>query len=158
MSPVNQDNEPLHTAAQVVAACRRLHASIDALDQAAASMLEVSRSDLRCLNLLEHGPVTPKMIGERLSLTSGSVTALIDRLERKGLVARQPDERDRRGVRVCATPATFAQVGALYRSCADALCAAVAAYPPDEQAAAVRHLSDAATAWENTARSVPAKN
>lgn len=132
----------------VIASCRRLHAAIDALDQAAADMLGVSRTDLRCLNLLEHGPMPPTRIAASLRLTSGSVTALLDRLEKKGLVERSRDPDDRRGVRVNITPAVFAKVGRLYQSCAEALSRTVGAYPAEEQNAAVRHLNDVAGVWE----------
>lgn len=134
--------------AAVIAACRRLHAAIDRLDQAAADMLGVSRNDLRCLNLLEHGPLPPSRIAELLGITAGSVTALVDRLEAKGLVERARTTGDRRGVMVSATPLVFRSIGALYRSCAMALHDMAMAYPAPERALAVRHLGDAAQAWE----------
>lgn len=139
----------------VVAACRRLHAAIDALDQRAADLLGISRGDLRCLNLLENGPVSPKLIGQALGLTSGSVTALVDRLQRRGYVERQPDPKDRRGVYVAATRQVYDTIGRLYQECALALTATVNSYAPDERAAAVLHLNDAATAWERSAASSP---
>jgi len=37
-------------------------------------------------------------------VTSGAVTKRVDRLERVGLLAREPDPRDRRGVLVRLTP------------------------------------------------------
>ncbi|MFE9689921.1 MarR family winged helix-turn-helix transcriptional regulator [Micromonospora sp. NPDC005806] len=43
-------------------------------------------------------PITPGRLGERLDLSSGSVTALIDRLERAGHVRRDRDTADRRKV------------------------------------------------------------
>lgn len=136
----------------VVAACRRLHAAIDALDQRAADMVGLSRGDLRCLNLLEMGPMTPTRIASRLGLSTGSVTALIDRLEAKGLVKRSRDPSDRRGVLVAATPKVFSTIGALYASCSEILKAAVAAYPASEQDDAVRHLNDIALGWEMGAK------
>lgn len=135
----------------VLAACRRLHAAIDGLDQRAADMLGVSRNDLRCLNLLEHGPVPPTRIAAALGLTTGGVTALADRLEAKGLVVRQRDPSDRRGVLVSATPQVFASIGALYAGCAQAVVALVASYAEAERPAAARHLNDAAGAWERAA-------
>ena len=136
----------------VVAACRRLHAAIDALDQRAADMLGLARGDLRCLNLLETGPATPTRIAGGLGLSTGSVTALIDRLERKGLVERSRDPSDRRGVIVTATPKVFETIGTLYAQCSDLLRATVAAYPAPEQGDAVRHLHDVAAGWESGAR------
>lgn len=152
---MTQGDAPAGTGAasdgDVITACRRLHSAIDALDQAAADTLGISRNDLRCLNLLEHGPLPPSRIAGALGLTSGSVTALVDRLERKGLVERSRDLLDRRGVRVSATSAVFENIGRLYRSCAETLRATVAAYPAGEREAAVKHLSDAASAWERAA-------
>ncbi len=143
--------------ASVIAACRRLHAAIDALDQAAADLLGVSRNDLRCLNLLEHAPIPPSKIATSLRLTTGSVTAMIDRLEAKGLVARARDQTDRRGIIVSATLRVFQVLGPLYRSCAQSLQTTVEGYPKPEQRAAVRHFVDAAEAWERAANGAQAQ-
>ncbi|NJP32407.1 MarR family winged helix-turn-helix transcriptional regulator [Micromonospora thermarum] len=46
-----------------------------------------------------HGdPITPGRLGEQLNLSSGSVTALIDRLERGGHIRRDRNATDRRKV------------------------------------------------------------
>ena len=41
-------------------------------------------------------PLTPGELGERLDMSSGATTAVVDRLERAGYVRRVRDERDRR--------------------------------------------------------------
>lgn len=46
--------------------------------------------------LLHKGPLAVKALGEKVLLTSGSMTAAIDRLERRGWVAREADPADRR--------------------------------------------------------------
>ncbi|WP_262282601.1 MarR family winged helix-turn-helix transcriptional regulator [Micromonospora sp. MA102] len=43
-------------------------------------------------------PITPGRLGEALHLSSGSVTALVDRLERGGHIRRDRDTADRRKV------------------------------------------------------------
>ncbi|MFJ8686915.1 MarR family winged helix-turn-helix transcriptional regulator [Micromonospora wenchangensis] len=43
-------------------------------------------------------PITPGRLGEQLNLSSGSVTALVDRLERAGHIRRDRDTADRRKV------------------------------------------------------------
>jgi DNA-binding MarR family transcriptional regulator len=43
-------------------------------------------------------PITPGRLGEQLNLSSGSVTALIDRLERAGHIRRDRDTTDRRKI------------------------------------------------------------
>ena len=43
---------------------------------------------------------SPGQLGRRLELTSGAMTARLDRLEEAGLIRRRPDPEDRRGVQV----------------------------------------------------------
>lgn len=140
--------DPAAPPPDIVGACRRLYAALDRLDQAAAESLGISRNDLRCLNLLEHGPLPPARIGPALGLTSGGVTALLDRLEGRGLVVRARDPHDRRGIRVSLTPLVFRTVGRLYRAYADEMRALVGRYGAEEGAAAARHLDDAAHACD----------
>ena len=54
-------------------------------------------SDFAVLEALLHkGPLTISAIGAKVLLTSGSMTAAVNRLEEKGLVRRKTDEADRR--------------------------------------------------------------
>ena len=46
--------------------------------------------------LLHKGPLPVNAIGKKVLLTSGSMTAAIDRLEERGLVERRDDPEDRR--------------------------------------------------------------
>jgi DNA-binding MarR family transcriptional regulator len=66
-----------------------------------ARSTSLSQLDLHALEHLEaSGALTPRQLQQRLGLTSGAVTALIDRLERVGWVARAPNPDDRRSVLV----------------------------------------------------------
>lgn len=66
--------------------------------------LGASRSDYDALEALDaHGPLTPGELGTLLSLTSGSVTALLGRLEDLGWARREPHPDDRRKVVVSLT-------------------------------------------------------
>jgi len=47
-------------------------------------------------SLLHKGPMPVNTIGSLIRLTSGSITAAVDRLEKKGLVERRNDPGDRR--------------------------------------------------------------
>ena len=70
---------------------RANQAAVDALDDAAAANLGINRTDLRCIDVLlqePDGSAIPARLAERLGISTGSVTALIDRLERLGYVAR----------------------------------------------------------------------
>jgi DNA-binding MarR family transcriptional regulator len=78
----------------------RLHQNaVDEIDEAAAAYLGVNRTDLRCLDILERaGPMPAGRLAAESGLSSGAMTAVLDRLERAGLVRRTRGERDRRSV------------------------------------------------------------
>jgi len=71
--------------------------------QAVAEKAGLSGADHKYLDLLFHeGPMTAGKLAELSGLTTGAVTGIIDRLEKKGLVNRQDDPHDRRKVLVAA--------------------------------------------------------
>jgi DNA-binding MarR family transcriptional regulator len=71
-----------------------------------AGKIGVNSTDLECLDIvMMRGPVTPSALAAGTGLTSGAITAVIDRLERAGFVRRERDADDRRQVLVTATPA-----------------------------------------------------
>ena len=64
---------------------------------ATAKRMSLEASELAALEHLQAaGPMTQKRLGERLSLSPGAVTAMIDRLESRGYVERIPNPEDRR--------------------------------------------------------------
>jgi DNA-binding MarR family transcriptional regulator len=88
---------------------------VDAFDEAVAAHLGVNRTDLRCLDvLLRLGSAAPGRLGADLGLTTGSVTAMLDRLERLGYLTRTPDPSDRRKVVVRATPVAAERAQTIY--------------------------------------------
>ena len=59
--------------------------------------LGLGLSDFGTLEVLLHkGPTPVNAIGQKIRLTSGSISIAIDRLEEKGLVERKDDPQDRR--------------------------------------------------------------
>ena len=64
----------------------------------AAGVIGVNPTDLQCIQLLQHGPLTAGDLARRTGLTTASITTVIDRLERAGFVARTRDPTDRRRV------------------------------------------------------------
>lgn len=93
---------------------RRIHAAIDVIDGLLSSRLGVHRNDLRCLTFLEKGPATPGEVAAHTGLTSGSVTALIDRLEHAGFVERRRTCADRRSVEITIPENRLASIRALH--------------------------------------------
>lgn len=147
----NHDQSGPMDAYGLVSACRRLHAAIDQLDAKAASAAGISRNDLRCLNRLEHGPLTPKAIGQHLGLTSGSITALLDRLEQRGLIRRSPHPDDRRAVLVYMEPKVFKELAAVYRPFGEALVELTQKLSKREATNAVKHLESVSAVCESAA-------
>ena len=59
--------------------------------------LGLGLSDFGVLEVLLHkGPLPVNALGQKIRLTSGSISIAIDRLEEKGLVERKDDPEDRR--------------------------------------------------------------
>jgi DNA-binding MarR family transcriptional regulator len=80
---------------------------VDDFDREMARILGVNRTDVRCLEMLitnTDDELTPRDIAAHLNLTAGSVTTMLDRLERVGYVTRSRHASDRRKVLVEATP------------------------------------------------------
>lgn len=75
---------------------------------AIADRLGLNPSDHKCADLIsnETEPVTAGRLAEITGLTSGAITGVVDRLERAGLVAREPDAEDRRRVLIRRTDRT----------------------------------------------------
>lgn len=65
----------------------------------------VEYSVLRILQAEPQRRLSPKQLSERIVLTTGAITKLVDRLESAGLVERRRDEKDGRGVQVQLTAA-----------------------------------------------------
>jgi DNA-binding MarR family transcriptional regulator len=73
----------------------------DAVDEAVTELLGVNRTDSRCVDILEqHGRMTAGHLAALSGLSTGAVTAVVDRLERAGYAQRVPDPSDRRHVLV----------------------------------------------------------
>lgn len=89
---------------ELLATSRELYEAINRFDAFTAKRLEVHPSDIRCLNALLDGELTAGQIGERLGLTTGSVTALINRLVKVGYIVRAESEQDRRQIKVSLHP------------------------------------------------------
>ena len=122
--------------AQLAALIRQYQRDIDAFDQAVADRVGLSRTDLRCLDLVLEltvagTAVTPRRLAEAAGLTPSTITSVLDRLERAGYLRRIREQGDRRQVRLQLT-ATFAEV-------AEEIFGPVAA----EGEAQLRQLSDA---------------
>ena len=107
--------------------CFKLYAASRAVIRAYKPMLdELGLTYPQYLVMLvlweEDGP-TVSVLGERLSLDSGTLTPLLKRMESAGLLQRQRDAQDERRVRIALTPA-----GQALRAQAEAIPACILAH------------------------------
>jgi DNA-binding MarR family transcriptional regulator len=101
--------------AELVGQIRRFIAGAILFNQKVADHVGLHLTDMQCVNLLDLlGPVTPGRLAECTGLTTGGVTVMLDRLEKAGVVKREPNPNDRRSVLVRVNPKKLKRINALY--------------------------------------------
>ena len=87
----------METGAHIRLIFGRAHKALERVDRASISRTGLNVSDFSILEALLHKGAMPiNTIGEKVLLTSGSMTAAANRLEKKGLVERIQDPSDGR--------------------------------------------------------------
>jgi len=84
--------------------------------------------------LLHLGPMCPGELGGKILRSGGNMTLVVDNLERRGLVKRQRDEKDRRKVVVSLTPKGRETIEAVFPRHVEAIVAELSALSKAEQA------------------------
>jgi DNA-binding MarR family transcriptional regulator len=101
--------------------------------QAVAERLGVNSTDLECLDYIIAGDaITAGGLAEATGLTTGAITGVIDRLERRGFARRERDPDDRRKVLVRAQPSVAEEIGPLFAPMERAALGALSAYRESE--------------------------
>jgi DNA-binding MarR family transcriptional regulator len=109
---MDQDNRPSSKISPALArrlqhAVRSAQTADDMFDETVVEFLGVSRSDGRCLDIVDRlGRCTAGRLAAESGLTTGAVTALVDRMERAGYLRRVRDTADRRKVWIETTERT----------------------------------------------------
>ena len=139
-------------------ALRDLGQAVDLHQQVAADRLGLNRTDLSLLGLLDaRGARTPGQIAEASGLTTGAVTGVIDRLEKAGLVRREPDPADRRRVLVRLLGERLGRVVEVHQPAHLALHALERGLEPAQRAAVVEYIRRAAEVFDRDARRLMAE-
>ena len=101
--------------ATLLAELRKFLAAVNLFNQRVAEEFNLNPSDTRLFQILEAaGEVTPTQLAKQTGLTTGGVTAVLDRLESVRLIRREANPRDRRSVLVRATPEALALLRPIY--------------------------------------------
>jgi DNA-binding MarR family transcriptional regulator len=103
---------------------------------AVAERFGVGATELKCYSLLRQaGQLTAGELGERVGLTTGAITGVVDRLEAGGLIRRVRDPKDRRRVvlELLSNPEREHQLLALYEPLGRGIGTLVAGYNEAER-------------------------
>jgi DNA-binding MarR family transcriptional regulator len=104
-------------------------------DEGLAKKLKLSRTDMRCLDLIGRlGSMTAGRLAEESGLTTGAVTFILDRLEEAGMVTRRRDTEDRRRVWVEIVPEARQRLQGLQQPVADEMRMVAQRFKADELA------------------------
>ncbi|MEK4236271.1 MarR family transcriptional regulator [Paenibacillus sp. FSL R5-0744] len=114
--------------------------------QNVAASLGLYNNDFLSVDILrEKGPITAGELSKLTGLATGSVTALIDRLEKNGYVRRQNDPNDRRKVIIVPLYENKEDVIDTYMPLHTAMVKLAASYTDEELALISQFLGKAST-------------
>lgn len=124
---------------QVLVDSRENGISYALLRNSIGKKLGINNTDFEGLDLIFYrGAATPSELSKYTGLSSGSTTAMIDRLEKSGLVKRQNNPDDRRGTLIVIVEDAACKVGPLFTSIRVAQGDLLASYSAEE----LRVISD----------------
>ena len=93
----------------------------------------LNATDMECLRLLfQKGIATPSELARYTGLTSGATTAMLDRLEKAGLIERRPNPDDRRGTLIAPEKSSTGKVAAWFESARKAQDELISSYSESE--------------------------
>ena len=93
----------------------------------------LNTTDMECLRLLFFkGVATPSELAKHTGLTSGATTAMLDRLEKAGLIERQPNPNDRRGTLIVPEKSSSEKVASWFESARQAQDELISSYSEGE--------------------------
>jgi DNA-binding MarR family transcriptional regulator len=134
---------------QVIRGAREFSIGTVLFHRAVGQILGVNVTDMKCLDMMTlQGSATPSQLAAHTGLSSGATTAMIDRLERAGLVERQPHPKDRRGTILVLTEEAMRKLPSLFSSLGTAMETLVSSYPQKELAVLDDFFTKARVLWQ----------
>jgi len=93
----------------------------------------LNTTDMECLRLLfSKGIATPSELARHTGLTSGATTAMLDRLEKAGLIERRPNPNDRRGTLIAPEKSGAEKMASWFESARKAQDELISSYSESE--------------------------
>lgn len=144
---LSKDNEPLAT--RVIIGARNYGIGSVLFRHAVGTKLGVNATDMECLGVIFFkGIATPKELSEYTGLSSGATTAMLDRLEKSGMVERHPNPNDRRSTLIVVVKKAAKKIEPLFRSVRKAQEAIVSSYSEEELKIIDDFFQKSAQMWE----------
>ncbi|WP_314060809.1 MarR family transcriptional regulator [uncultured Vagococcus sp.] len=136
----NQDNHTEDLAKQLPDLMRALGSRTILYQQSIIKQLDISGNDFISIDLLnELGPMTAGELSKKTDLSTGTITALIDRLEKIGYARREKDPNDRRRVIIVPTYEEKTEIKTSYESLNQSMLNLADRYTP-EQLTVINHF------------------
>lgn len=124
--------------------------------QKVATSLGLYNHDFIAVDILrESGAITAGELSRLTGLTTGSITALVDRLEKAGYVRRENDPNDRRRVIIIPQYEHKEEVKAQYYALHEAMVELASTYSEDELKLITQFLENASTVLEKQTGTEP---
>ena len=105
------------------------------LHQAIAQSVGLNATDTKCIDLILRGPggsVTAGWLSDMTGLTTGAITHILDRLEKRQFIERMRDTRDRRKVFIRVLPESLEPLIPKYEAMGKAYMSLVEQYGDEE--------------------------
>jgi DNA-binding MarR family transcriptional regulator len=131
------------------------------LHQSIAQSVGLNATDTKCIDLILRGPegaVTAGWLSQATGLTTGAVTHILDRLEKRNFLVRTRDTQDRRKVFVRVRPESLEPVVPKYEAIGTAYMALVEQYSDKELRLICDYLEATSRISESELRKIVAEN
>jgi len=134
---------PTKTISAITQAVVRWQDATQDFDEAVGERLSLNAAERRCLGALMTANLPAGEIARATGLTPAAVTALVDRLEKRGYVERRRDDADRRKVVVVPTEEAQRILLGYYGPIADDGAAMLGQFSNDELDIILRFIEEA---------------
>ena len=132
-----------YSAVEVALAARRLDLMMAQMHLGLSERMGLSAAEILALaHLSLEGALGPTELVRRLHMTTGAMTALLDRLSDRGLIAREPHATDRRRVVVRLTTPGTSELFGYVHGMADEVVELTGRLSGDERRVVGRFLDD----------------
>ena len=132
------DGETTEVSLKLWVVLARAHNAVQSQVQASVAEHDLTITEFAILEVLYHkGPLLLGEVQRRILVSSGGVTYLVDRLERKGLVERRECPNDRRARYAALTAPGEALIGRIFPEHAQCIARALSGLSLPEQRTAI---------------------